>query len=44
VNFDLYNALNASPVLRQNDNFAVWQRPTVILAARLMKIGVQFDF
>jgi len=44
VNFDLYNALNANPVLRQNDNFGSWQVPTVILAARLIKIGVQFDF
>ena len=44
VSFDLYNALNANPVLRQNDNFGSWQVPTVILAGRLMKIGVQFDF
>jgi hypothetical protein len=44
VNFDVYNALNANPVLRQNDNYAACQAPTVILAARLFKIGVQFDF
>ena len=35
VNFDLYNALNANPVLTQNNNFAAWQVPLSILAARL---------
>jgi hypothetical protein len=44
INFDLFNALNASPVLALNNNFGAWQRPTVILAGRLFKIGVQFDF
>ena len=44
VNFDLFNALNASPVLAQNNNFGAWQTPTVILAGRLFKFGVQFDF
>ena len=44
VNFDLFNALNASPVLALNNNFGAWQRPTVILAGRLFKMGVQFDF
>jgi hypothetical protein len=44
INFDLFNALNASPVLALNNNFGAWQRPTVILAGRLFKLGVQFDF
>jgi hypothetical protein len=44
VNLDLYNALNGNPALTLNDSFAVWQRPTAILPARLAKIGVQFDF
>ena len=44
LNFDLFNAFNASPVLAQNNNFGAWQRPTVILAGRLFKVGVQFDF
>jgi hypothetical protein len=43
VNFDLLNALNASPVLALNNNFGAWQRPTVVLAGRLFKVGVQFD-
>ena len=44
LNFDMFNAFNASPVLAQNNNFGAWQRPTVILAGRLFKVGVQFDF
>ena len=44
VNLDLYNALNANPVLSQNNNFAAWQVPTSILTARFAKISVQFDF
>ena len=42
---DLYNALNASPVLAHNNAFgAAWQRPTQILHGRLLKFGVQMDF
>jgi hypothetical protein len=44
VNFDLYNALNASPVLTLNNNYAAWQVPLSILAARLFKFSVQLDF
>jgi len=44
INFDLFNALNASPVLALNNNFGAWQRPTAILAGRLFKLGVQLDF
>jgi hypothetical protein len=44
VNFDLYNVLNSSAVLMQNNNFAVWQRPTSILTARFFKFSVLFDF
>jgi hypothetical protein len=44
-NFDLYNALNASPVLVQNSTFgAEWQRPTYILPGRLFKVSVQVEF
>ena len=42
---DVYNMLNGSAVLSQNNTFgAAWQRPTQILQARLVKFGVQFDF
>jgi hypothetical protein len=42
---DLYNMLNANPVLAQNNNFGpLWQRPTQILQGRLLKLGVQIDF
>ena len=44
VNFDLYNALNSNAVLTQNNNFAAWQVPLSILAARLVKFSVQLDF
>ncbi len=44
LNFDLYNALNTSAVVLQNNNFAVWQRPQEIVLARFAKISVQFDF
>ena len=44
VNFDLYNLFNANPVLTQSNDFAIWQRPTAILEARLFKISGQFDF
>jgi hypothetical protein len=44
VSIDLYNALNSDAVLTMNHNFAVWQRPTTILNARLVKFSVQFDY
>jgi hypothetical protein len=44
VNLDLYNALNANPVLTVNSNYAAWQVPQSILLARFAKISVQFDF
>ena len=44
ANMDLYNALNSSAVLVQNDTFGDWQRPTEILIARFVKFSVQFDF
>jgi carboxypeptidase family protein len=44
LNMDIYNALNSSAVLIQNDTFADWQRPTEILVARFFKFSVQFDF
>jgi hypothetical protein len=44
LNVDLYNALNSNTVLSQNNRFAVWQRPTLILPARLVKLSAQIDF
>ena len=43
--FDIYNALNASPVLALNTTFgAAFLRPTQILGGRTMKFGVQVTF
>jgi hypothetical protein len=44
--FDIYNALNASPILSVNNNYgtAAWRTPTQILAGRLLKFGVRMSF
>ena len=48
VNLDVYNALNASPLTAVNLNYAgtgtTWLQPQTMLAARLVKISVQFDY
>jgi opacity protein-like surface antigen len=44
ANLDIYNALNSSAVLTQNDTYASWQAPSEILVARFFKFSVQFDF
>jgi hypothetical protein len=48
ASLDLYNALNAVTVLSQNNTYgtngATWQRPTTVLAPRLVKLGVRMDF
>jgi hypothetical protein len=45
ANLDLYNLLNASPVLLQNNTYGpAWQRPMAILPGRLIKFGGQYDF
>ena len=44
VNLDLYNALNGNAVTLQSNDFAIWQRPQGILAARFAKISAQFSF
>ncbi len=43
-NFDVFNALNSSTVLTENSSFDVWRKPSSILTARFVKLGVQFDF
>jgi hypothetical protein len=43
--FDLYNLLNASPVLTENTRYGTaWRTPTGILDARLAKFGAKFTF
>ena len=44
INLDLYNVLNANPVMQENGNYAVWRTPQRIMDARLFKISGQFDF
>jgi hypothetical protein len=44
LSVDLFNALNTPAVITANQNFAVWNRPTSILPARLVKFSVQFDY
>ena len=42
---DLYNALNANPVLVENLNYgASWRRPIYVLPGRMVKLGAQVDF
>ena len=42
---DVYNLLNANPVLTQNNTFGpAWRTPSNILAGRLAKFGVQIEF
>jgi hypothetical protein len=43
--FDIYNALNASPILSMNTRYgAAWLRPIQILDARILKFGGQVTF
>jgi hypothetical protein len=44
VSLNVYNVMNANPVLLQNNNFAFWQTPQKIMDARLYKVSAQFDF
>ena len=44
LNFDVYNLFNVNTVLTVNNAFATWQRPTSILLARFVKLGMQFNF
>ena len=43
--FDVFNALNASPILSDNTRYGTsWLQPTEILAARIVKLGAQLSF
>ncbi len=47
VGLDVFNLLNAAPVLSYNQSFipgGSWLTPVTIMKARFMKIGAQFDF
>ena len=48
VTFDLYNALNASPVLTRNQNYGTtgvgWGNVTQFMAGRLIKFGGQYNW
>jgi hypothetical protein len=48
VGVDIYNLLNANPVLTYNQTYSptstTWLTPTSVLAARFMKISVNIDF
>ena len=45
MSVDLYNALNTSPVISQNNTYgSAWQQPTLVLQPRLVKFGGQIDF
>jgi hypothetical protein len=43
--FDIFNLLNVSAALLRNNTYGqFWQQPTAVLAGRLFKVGMQFDF
>ena len=44
VSIDLYNALNANPMIVQNQAYQTYLRPVEILNARLIKFSWAFDF
>ena len=45
TNWDLYNLLNANPVLTLNTRYgSQWMAPTYILPGRIFKFGAQIDF
>jgi hypothetical protein len=48
--FDVYNTLNANPVVNQSNTFSSnaaanqWLKPSLILIGRMFKFGASFDF
>jgi hypothetical protein len=47
ISADLYNVLNANPVISYNNNFTPngpWLQPNAILTGRLIRISVDFNF
>ena len=45
---DFYNLFNSAPILTYNQTYSptstAWLTPTSVLAARVAKIGITFDF
>jgi hypothetical protein len=44
VGVDVFNALNANPVLTENSAYAAWRTPLSILQPRYFRFSAQFDF
>ncbi len=44
VSLDVFNVLNANPVLQESSVYSQWRTPQVILPARFVKLSVQVDF
>ena len=48
LTFDLYNALNGAPILQRNNTYGIagvgYDTPLVILGARMIKLGAQFNW
>jgi hypothetical protein len=42
--FDIYNVLNANPILTESKAFATWRRPQNILGARFFELVLKTDF
>ena len=42
--FDIYNVLNANPILTESKAFATWRRPQNILGARFIELVLKTDF
>ena len=47
ISADLYNVMNANPVISYNNSFTPngpWLQPNAILTGRLVRISVDFNF
>ena len=44
ANLDIYNVLNANPVMQEQSAYGVWRTPLRIMDARMFKVSGQLDF
>jgi hypothetical protein len=44
ISFDVFNVMNANPVLTESQNYSNFRQPSIVLPARLFKVSAQFDF